>query len=544
MALSFDDFVKKAGGTAQDVKVAGGSSSRVAKAQQEADDAKKTADQAQSPLGTLKETGKGILKTVVSDIVGTGESLGEAAAAGDVAKNVAQGEDGVQDTALRVLKQIKANREAGKDTARLEQAYNNIAGHTQESDLTKILPTLNKSNFDAVLEAVGVGASVLPGGAPEAGAGAVKAAAGVAKSAASKVADEALEFGSSLRKQVQTYSAKHTTVGPQLEESAKRLSQNGTGLKDPVAIYDSHIPAAKKALTDIKIDPPIAKIGEDIGDAFKTVVAQRRTVGKSMETELKKTAAKKVDVKGTLGEFQRDLIDNGVTYDTVSKSIIPGRTTKFSDADNAILERYATDLQKLGSSPTMAELDAFVSRMPKEIDGLKASRNITSKTNAERIISTHLDTLRGALTSSGTQEYKAAREAYSKLSSFIDEGASHLGKITQSGDFAKDASLAKSAVQSILNNGKKDWLIKLEGLTGYKALDNAVLALQAMKDAGDFRGLSLLQTLADGAVPTSQAGWTQKIIDFALQHASKAVAGSPEEQTRSFLKTLGEAVRK
>ena len=97
-------------------------------------------------------------------------------------------------------------------------------------------------------------------------------------------------------------------------------------------------------------------------------------------------------------------------------------------------------------------------------------------------------------------------------------------------------------MQSILNNGKKDWLEKLEEITGYPALDRSVIALQAMKDAGDFRGLSLLQQLSTGAAPTP-AGITQKVIDFALDKVARAAAGSPEEQTRIFLKALQEGLK-
>lgn len=166
--------------------------SKIARLQVEADAAKKEAERANSPAHLALETVKNVGKTILSPIIGTGESLGESAAAGDVAKNVSEGEQGVQDTALRVLKQIKANREAGKDTARLEQAYNSIAGHTQETDLKNILPTLNKSNLDVVLEAVGTVLSGVGFGAGTKGTTtAVRTATGAVADAAKTTATKA-----------------------------------------------------------------------------------------------------------------------------------------------------------------------------------------------------------------------------------------------------------------------------------------------------------------------------------------------------------------
>lgn len=333
-------------------------------------------------------------------------------------------------------------------------------------------------------------------------------------------------------------------VSPQLESSANRLFVEGTErLNDPLATYDTYLTQAKSAINDIKADPPISQVGESIGNAFRTVVQKRRDVGKTLETELKKTANNPVSLKGTLQTFQQELLDNGVSYDAVDRKVLTSSASKFSDADRKTLEMYASELQKLGSNPTMRDLDAFVSRIPNEIEELKASRNLKTVTNAERIIGTHLANLRSTLTKSGTPEYAAARTEYSKLSNFITEGSQFLGKVTQDGDFARDASLAKSAVQSILNNGKKDWLNELEELTQYPALDDSVLALQAMKDAGDFRGLSLLDELSKGA-PTSAAGFSQRVIDYAMAKVGRAVGGTPEEQTRAFLQALKEGAER
>lgn len=337
-------------------------------------------------------------------------------------------------------------------------------------------------------------------------------------------------------------------LGDQTVTSASRLAADapligGGAAREakPLDLYNKFAAQESKHLADIKEDPAISLVGQNIGDAFEQVVKQRRSVGETLATELEKTATKPVETGPAFGNFQKELLDNGASFDAVDRELSTSRSSKFGESDKTILEKYAHALQDLGTNPTMKELDAFVSRVPQDIKALKAKQGINFGTNAERIIGNNLNELRTALNKSGTPEYSNARAAYSELSKFVKEGASHLGKVTQSGDFSKDASLAKSAVQSVLNNGKKDFLIKLEQLTGYKALDEATLALQAMKDAGDFKGNSLLELLTDGAggMPTGAATIPQKIIGYIGKTAGNVLAGSKADQTRAFLKALG-----
>jgi hypothetical protein len=339
-------------------------------------------------------------------------------------------------------------------------------------------------------------------------------------------------------------------VTPQFQASTERLFLQGTkDVKDPATVYENYLTQSKKALGDIKADPAIASVGNSIGDAFKQVVTKRREVGAVMGDELKKVGAIKTSIADAYTNLETALKEADLTYSSKAKSLVAGNASKMTNEDTALLNQYIAELNKLGAEPTVAQIDATLSRTQGLVDNFKSARGITQTTNGERLIKQSQNALREQLdpAKSGNKAlaaYATARKAYSELSNFIDDGAGYLGKITQSGDFAKDASIAKSAVQSILNNGKKDFLIELEKLTGYPALDDSVLALQAMKDAGDFRGLSLLQTLSQGSIPASQHGAVQKIIDYALSKAGQAVAGTPEEQTRVFLSALKEAAQK
>lgn len=335
-------------------------------------------------------------------------------------------------------------------------------------------------------------------------------------------------------------------LGDQVKTSAQRLAADapliGAGAAreaTPLDLYNKFINQEALHLNDIKQDPAISMVGEKIGNAFQDVIKQKQAAGATMGSELEKTAANPVDTGPAFGEFQKELQANGASFDSVDKQLNTTENSKFGEADQALLERYGQALQELGTNPPMKALDAFISRVPQDIKALKAKTGITFKTNAERIIGNSLNDLRTSLTKSGTPEYAAARSKFAELSQFVQRNAPLLGKITESGDFTHDASLAKSAVQSVLNNGKKDFLIKLEQHTGYKALDEANLALQAMKDMGDSKGNSLLELMneaTNGA--TELPGTIGKIIGTGGKIAGKLIAGDKVAQTRAYLKSL------
>jgi len=343
-------------------------------------------------------------------------------------------------------------------------------------------------------------------------------------------------------------------VSPQLQTSVENLTKPTTApqvkgsavaVKNPLETYNQFAKQEELFKTNIKADTAANVVGERIGNSFENVVKQQKAFGKTMGDELKKVGGIKTNTQGAFEDFRTQLRDSGVSYDITNRKLGQlTKQTKFTGADKAQLQYYAKEFQKLGTNPTVSDLDAFMSRIPKEIDVYKASKSIKGTTNAERIIKGSLADLRKSLLESGNpalEKYALARSNFAGLSNFIDDGISFLGKKTSSGDFSKDASIAKSSVQSILNGGKKDWLIKLEQLTGYKALDEAVLALQAMKDAGNFRGASLLDLLSPSELPTTKAGVMAKGVDFLMKKGADALTGSPAEQTRRIIQSAIQA---
>ena len=313
---------------------------------------------------------------------------------------------------------------------------------------------------------------------------------------------------------IRSYFAKDN-IDPRLEASAKRL-------EDPVATYADYSSQAEKAVTDVKADPPIAKVGENIGNAYDNVIKMRRTVGQNMADELAKVKDTPVDIGDATGKFV-DEADAGA-----------GKMTSF---DKQLIKQYDAELGNLGTNPTAGQVDDFLSRVQNELGVAKAAKNITDVTNAERIIKGNLADICNSLTKQpGMEGYATARKAYSDLSNFLDEGSKYLGGKTQGGDYTRDVSVAKSSAESILSGGKKDWLLNLEKLTGYKALDDATLAIQAMKDAGDTRGLSLFKAIGDvGLNPTSLPF---KIMEWGGKKVAGKIMGTSAEQTKAFLQSL------
>ncbi len=316
-----------------------------------------------------------------------------------------------------------------------------------------------------------------------------------------------------------------------------------TGGEEAAAKYeDLYKSASEIKAGNSKIDSPLEKVGSEIGDQFKSVVEKRREVGKLMGDELNKVKDVPVDISPHIDSFGQDLAGSGIK-DQGGVLKLAGKQSRMTSEDLKMLQNYSLELRDLGSKPTASELAAFRERIPKEMDLYKAKNSIMGTTNGERIIQSNLRDLGTSFDHTGEfgnpafENYNKARQMYSELSKFVKEGTGHLGKITQTGDFAKDASVAKSAVQSILNSGKKDWLMKLEKLTGYPALDNSSIAIQAMKDAGDYKGMSLLEhfgTDAHSSIPTSRAG----VVRWLAKYGKNKVVGDSAEQTRRYISSI------
>lgn len=320
------------------------------------------------------------------------------------------------------------------------------------------------------------------------------------------------------------------TIRGKLAETDPRLSISASRLDDPAGEYEKMAQEATAHVSDAKADAPTQRIGSEIGDQYDNVGTMRRTVGQQMGNELDKVKGTTVSLGGS-----PNISD---AYQTFAQESQKG-AGKMTSFDQGLIQKYGLELKALGNNPTAKDLDDFLGRVPEELHVAKSASNITKTTNAERIIKGSLASIRDTLTSApGMGAYKAARQSYANLSQFLDEGSKYLGTETQAGDYTRDASLAKSAVESLVGGGKKDWLLKLQGLTGYPAVDKIVLGIQAMKDAGDPSGLSLFKAMSQGEIPTSPESIAGKLLSWGLEKGKTIVAGSPAERTAAFLRSL------
>jgi hypothetical protein len=344
-------------------------------------------------------------------------------------------------------------------------------------------------------------------------------------------------------------------IEPNLGSSIDRLAQmpqteagstpQGIGMKpignDPMAAYNKYYDQEQAFKGDAKQDTALGLVGSEVGNAYNKVIGMRKNAGALMGSEMDRVGNIPTDISHTFQPLEQELTKNGLSYDADSGKLDSTRTSKVTDQDKGMLQDYIGRLNQLGPTPTAGELDAFLSKTPQELDVFKQKNNVTKVTNGERIINGHLSQIGQELTGAKNPEFapfEGAKKDYASLSNFLDTGAKFLGKKTASGDYEKDASLAKSSIQSALNGGKKDWLNQLESLTGFPAIDHSMLAIQAMKDAGNFRGSSLLDLLSPQAkekIPLTKEGIIGKVVDGTVNFGKEKLVGTPTQQTRRII---------
>lgn len=388
--------------------------------------------------------------------------------------------------------------------------------------------------------------TIPPGGSPPPGSGSISDFINNqrAKVAQGNVPDN---FGTSVDRLANAPSSPEIPPTSNTDVSVDNLTHPPAGtsiseIKNPLQIYDEYYNQELKFKNDIHEDMAISKLGTDeLNPAIDQVIKTKKEAGAIMGSEMARIGDTPVNISNAFPSLETQLNDNGLTYDSNENGLVSSRVSKVSLQDKGLLNTYVNDLNTLGANPTAQELDAFLSRIQSELKVYKNSNNITGVTNGERIINSNLSQLRDQLSPSVNpvfEKYYKAKSDYAALSNFLDQGSSFVGEKTASGDFAKDASLMKSAVQSLLNGGKKDWLIKLENLTKKNILDKAVLALQAAKDAGNYRAQSLLDILTPkgiGEIPTTPHGAIMKAVDKGLEYAKEKFSGTPYEQTRRII---------
>lgn len=168
-----------------------------------ADESKK----ANSFVGMATNFGKALVSNLFGSEVGLGTTIGQTLAAPSVTKNLTEANQLKSDTQTALIKQIRADKAAGKDTTRLEQTYNSVYGGADNTpSVSDIVPAINKTNGQVAGELGGTALDLLSAGTY------------------GKVATEGMEAGK-LASKTNAFKAAATAVSPELGKISEQTSK-------------------------------------------------------------------------------------------------------------------------------------------------------------------------------------------------------------------------------------------------------------------------------------------------------------------------------
>lgn len=256
------------------------------------------------------------------------------------------------------------------------------------------------------------------------------------------------------------------------------------------SLYQNLLENAKKFKEDRRDTfSPLEVVGQRTDKALNDVDAFRRQEGKRMGEIEKSLNDQTIDIRGSrIDTFVNEYLGSSKSF---------GRKTK----DTAFVDDFANDYDKLVQNPTVANVLEFTRTWSNELEDLKDGfgafkDNKRTYTVIEGAISDLKNGARNVI-SETNPEYKKALANYRLTSQIREEGNRLLGKEGLAGERLKGGAAAKRAVQSSSDAGARQFFNVLKKVTGYDGLKEADIALQAMKDVGDYQGLSLLEVNRD-----------------------------------------------
>jgi hypothetical protein len=406
--------------------------------------------------------------------------------------------------------------------------------------------------------AIGAGAGAVIGGAiPAVGAGISKGAElvkGGAKKVSKPITNVASEVGTQYREGFDavtesTKSALNPFKTNSTEVAISIPKRDGTYMLKKISemtdeekfatqqnvqsLYGQMLEKAKKFIKDRRdTSSPLEIVGQNTDKALQTANFMRKQVGKQMGEVEKSAANVRVDLSKTrLQDFMDHVesVRNGAQYGGTK-----GQTPE--------VKQFLKDLnllQKKGTS--VDEVLNFTRQWSRKLDNLKDN---FGQFKDNRYDNSLLQDLVGQFKNSARDtlgeinpNYRELVTKYRMTSMVRDEGNRLLGKEGMLGDTIRGAATAKRAVQSNSDGGSRQFYNYLKELTGYDGMQEADIAIQAMKDAGDYQGLNLLEVSKDIAtgksrLPDSMLGWTQ----FGIGKLYDKVRPEAEQRTSNFIK--------
>lgn len=270
-----------------------------------------------------------------------------------------------------------------------------------------------------------------------------------------------------------------------ITEAEKDLVQ-----KETANLYEKMIQSAEKFKIDRRdVSSPLEIVGKRTDEAMDKVNKIRKDAGKVMGEVEEKFKDKIVELKGSR-------LDNFVD-EYLSRDKKFGRKIK----DTAFLDDFVKDYDILVKNPNVKDTLEFVRTWTKELEDLKDGfgvfkENKRTYTLIEGAVSDIKNQTRNIISKSD-DIYRGALDKYRLTSQLKDEANRLLGKEGLAGERLKGGAAAKRAVQSASDQGARQFYNVLKKITGYDGLKEADIALKAMKDVGDYQGLSLLEINKD-----------------------------------------------
>lgn len=298
-------------------------------------------------------------------------------------------------------------------------------------------------------------------------------------------------------------------------------------------LYDKMLEKAKSFAKERRDNnSPLEIVGINTDKELAKVANIRKSVGAQMGKIEKEAAGVTVDLTNT--RSTQEFVD---FISSASKKTNYAGKSKFTPEVQQF-RRDLNTLQKKGAS--IDEVLTFTRNWNRVIEDAKDgfgnfTKNKYENTLISRMVSEMKDQARNTLAEMNP-DYKNLVNQYRITSQLRDEGNRLLGKEGMLGSAIKGASTAKRAIQSNSDGGARQFYNKLKELTGYDGLQEADIAIQAMKDAGDYQGLSLLEVSKDIAqgktgIPNSIPEAIWRGINFV----GEKVRPSADQRTRNYI---------
>lgn len=262
------------------------------------------------------------------------------------------------------------------------------------------------------------------------------------------------------------------------------------------SLYSTFTEQAKKFMKERTVEggSPVEQVGQKTDKFVADVAKLRKNVGKQMGKI--EDAAENVQVpfnkSQTVQDFvleTADALKGGAKYGPDA-----GITKEIQKLSDDILR-----LEKSGGSvkDTLNMTRKWARYLEDQKDKFgDFTANKGANAQIERVIKSIKDDARDVL-SENNDTYRTLVEGYRRTSRFGEEAKRLLGQEGLYGDSIKGAATVKRAIQSNSDAGARQFLKTLRDITGYDAIKEGDIALKAMKDVGDYQGLSLLNVLSD-----------------------------------------------